>query len=153
MNQPNSTQDTTTVTTSPSKFTTTIKWSLPAACIVVLLNSLFGLTLPTPQWVNVLPYWLPVQSFDIVCAGLSMATLTYWWTRDGQNDLERIIVMLRLKIPLEREMARREQAAAALAAAETAAEVNAAWNAWLQRRDAAQAAGLPFDEPPPDQKV
>ena len=61
--------------------------------------------------------------------------------------------MLRLKIPLEREMARREQAAAALAAAETAAEVNAAWNAWLQRRDAAQAAGLPFDEPSPDQKV
>ena len=36
------------------------------------------------------------------------------------------------------------------AQAEGRAETDAAWRAWYQRRLAAEAAGQPFDEPPPD---
>ena len=31
-------------------------------------------------------------------------------------------------------------------------ELNAEWESWLMRRDAAQANGQPFDEPPPSQR-
>ena len=31
-------------------------------------------------------------------------------------------------------------------------ELNAEWEAWLRRRDAAQTNGQPFDEPPPSQR-
>ena len=31
-------------------------------------------------------------------------------------------------------------------------ELNAEWDAWLRRRDAAAAKGIPFDEPRPDSK-
>ena len=36
------------------------------------------------------------------------------------------------------------------AQAEGRAEADAAWRAWYQRRQAAEAAGAPFDEPPPN---
>ena len=36
--------------------------------------------------------------------------------------------------------------------AEGEEQANQAWREWLQRRDEAEAQGLPFDEPPPDQR-
>ena len=60
-----------------------------------------------------------------------------------------------LLIPKVRESIRDEGEAIGLekgrveGKAEGAAETNRKWTAWLARRDAAERAGLPFDEPPP----
>ena len=73
----------------------------------------------------------------VVSAGATLAINIFW---------EVVGSMLQL-IPKVREAIRAE--AVAEGKVEGAAEERRKWTAWLARRDAAERAGLPFDEPPP----
>ena len=74
-----------------------------------------------------------VAGMVAVSAGATLAINIFW---------EVVGSMLQL-IPKVREGIRAE------GKAEGAAEERQKWMAWLARRDAAERAGLPFDEPPP----
>ena len=76
-----------------------------------------------------------------VSAGATLAINIFW---------EVFGSMLQL-IPKVREGIRAEGESIGLekGRVEGAAETNRKWMAWLARREAAERAGLPFDEPPP----
>ena len=131
-------------------------WGLPGSLRALYLGLFAVLMLAGSSllcWYELFrrPHDGPVETFIAAAQGIGMMSLASAGLSASLIELGRSIMVVahyldqRLKKRQEERLARAEAAASAAARAET----QQMWEEWNSRRLAAEAAGLPFDEPPP----